>query len=1340
MEVYFQLITDAETLKKACEDLQKEDYLGFDTETTALDPYDGTLRLVQLSTGRDTKVIDLKPFGERGDLKTSAELAPLRALLNAPKPIKIAHNAKFDAKWILHHLNCEIGGVFDTLLASQIIAAGDQDRRHSLADVTSHFLNTELDKSEQVSDWSAPELSQSQIEYAARDAATMIPLREKIVERLKSDQLIKVAKLEFDCVLPIAAMELNGFYLDAKCWREQLDKVKISQEKVAMELQQMLSAGVAQASLFGVTEINLDSQNQVTDALKNLGVPVPETTRGWQLQPLAAEFPVVAKLLEYRGVAKNLTSFGENILEFIKPQTGRIHADFRQIGAPTGRFSCVSEGTLIDVPGGRVPIERIKQGDLVYCYKENGEPTVRRVLNVFDNGIRDCVEIKWQSSGNYSTGSLVVTPDHKIRTKYKGWQEAQNLKRCDKLFHLRKAVMKLKGENFRVRLYGTNRYMELEEQLIKREYFRATSSMHIHHKNENKTDNRIENLEVLSASEHTSLHSSDPKHIAVVKLNLQKAWLKRPASKYEEENPLWKSVSRFGLLKMLAKAKGRPTRVQMDFETFKRKCRKADLSIKDVQFRYGANGIYLSDKIVLSALAESPNTCIAAEKLGVGTRRLKALCQRQGITYNHAVTSVTNVGKRRVYDLEIEGEHNFIANEICVHNCSKPNIQQIPHDENYRHCFRAPDGRKLIIADYCVAKGTRIATERGLVPIEEVELSDRVCLENGVTTPISGIIRRGKLPIIKLTLKNGYTLKATELHRIRVIDVRGNYIWRRIGELEKTDFVVIQPSQGISQRKDYEILPDVEFTHHNNLSFQSPKLANENLALFFGYICGDGSYSKRTIKWVVNQQDIDLYEKIDKLAANLFGIEIHRRPPYRGVFESMVNSTPLVSWCRDLNISKDCVPDFLWKSKKTVVAAFLRGLFESDGSVTNSDTGKVSLAASREVLARDVHQLLLALGIPSTLRHQKETGPGKKFSCWSVSIVAGGLQKFADEIGFISIRKKQKLKLLLARWTGKTIVGNMPNLQEKIRSLVLSGEPRRLLNNTSSMSRPVSIALAETIERSYPTVAESLNLKHLTQYKQLFLQVASIENIGEEEVFDLSVPNVMTYISDGFVSHNSQVELRILAEFSKDENFIKAFISGADFHTITAAQVFNVKPEDVTGDQRSFAKRLNFGVVYGIGSQRFALMTGLSQTNAEDIMRKYFATYRGLDSWLREAARKVTTDRAARTASGRLAKFRFEPEDRKAASLAQRNGKNMPIQGSSADILKRALHLLHQSIKGTSARLVNIVHDEIIVEADASEAQITADKLEKAMCAAGEEYISKVPVKVDVQIADKWAK
>ncbi len=591
MEVYFQFITDTDGLKKACGEMRNTAFIGFDTETTELDPYRGDLRLLQLSDGKSTQVIDLKSFATKGDLRTMTELAPLRDLLEDRSRTKIAHNAKFDAKWVRHHLGAELNGVFDTFLASQLISAGDQDRRHSLADVTKFFTEEELDKSMQVSDWSAAELSHSQVEYAARDAAIMPQLREKLAERLKNDELEDVAGLEFDCIMPISEMELNGFYLDESRWREQLEKVKVAQIKASDELQDLLSAGVAQASLFGRSEINLDSQAQVTDALVNLGVPVPESTRGWQLQPLAAEYPVVAKLLEYRGVAKSLTSFGENILEFIEPKTGRIHADFRQIGAPTGRFSC-----------------------------------------------------------------------------------------------------------------------------------------------------------------------------------------------------------------------------------------------------------------------------------------------------------------------------------------SNPNLQQIPHGQEYRRCFTAPEGKKLVIADY------------------------------------------------------------------------------------------------------------------------------------------------------------------------------------------------------------------------------------------------------------------------------------------------------------------------------------------------------------------------------------------------------------------------------------SQIELRILAEFSDDENFIKAFVSGQDFHASAASQVFGVKPEDVTDEQRSFAKRLNFGIVYGIGASRFGLMTGLSQMDAENTMRKYFGTFRRLDSYLRDAGRRIVEERNVRTASGRLLRLRFDESDRQQVASSKRYGINMPIQGTSADILKRSLRLLHDRIRGTSAKLVNIVHDEIIVECDASDADETARMLENAMCSAGEEFVKKVPVKVDVHIADEWAK
>jgi DNA polymerase-1 len=224
------------------------------------------------------------------------------------------------------------------------------------------------------------------------------------------------------------------------------------------------------------------------------------------------------------------------------------------------------------------------------------------------------------------------------------------------------------------------------------------------------------------------------------------------------------------------------------------------------------------------------------------------------------------------------------------------------------------------------------------------------------------------------------------------------------------------------------------------------------------------------------------------------------------------------------------------------------------------------------------------------------------------------------------------------------------------------------------------------------------------------------------------------------IADYSQIELRILAEFSNDAGFMQAFNSGADLHRVTAAQVFNVPLEQVSKEQRDFAKRLNFGVVYGIGAQRFSLMTGLSVPEAENVLRKYFATYRGLDSYLREAANRAVRDREARTASGRLVRFRYDENDRQQISMTQRNGKNTPIQGTSADILKRALRLLKDDLADTSAQIVNIIHDEIVVEADADEAEDVAARVERLMCAAGEEYLQTVPVKVETQIADEWVK
>ena len=123
----YKVIKTGEELRTAVESLFQHAVIGLDTETTDLDPYNSRLRLIQLATPNAVYIVDLDAFTNNStpDLKHSEVFAPLRRLLAASRPIKIAHNAKFDAKFLKHVLGVDLGGLFDTLLASQLVGAGD---------------------------------------------------------------------------------------------------------------------------------------------------------------------------------------------------------------------------------------------------------------------------------------------------------------------------------------------------------------------------------------------------------------------------------------------------------------------------------------------------------------------------------------------------------------------------------------------------------------------------------------------------------------------------------------------------------------------------------------------------------------------------------------------------------------------------------------------------------------------------------------------------------------------------------------------------------------------------------------------------------------------------------------------------------------------------------------------------------------------------------------------------------------------------------------------------------------------------------------------------------------
>ena len=340
MNESYEVITTPEGIRQACETLQQADAIGTDCETTALDPHDGELRLLQLAIPQQTYIFDHRK------IRDPEAYRPLKEILEEPRRRTISHNSKFEQKWLKFVLGIEPATVFCSQLAHTILDFGAS---HNLESTTKRYLDIELDKTLQNSNWAAGEISEEQLRYAARDAQVLIPLREKLIPLLIQNDLVRVAQLEFEAIACIAQVELDGVFIDKDMWSNHLTIIEHQHEIISRELQIMLADGSPQHTLFGQTDINLNSHPQILDALKMMGVPLDGATREAVLLPLKNDFPVVAKLLDYRELEKQRSGYGATWLSAIKASTGRVHPDFTQIGAPTGRMSC-SDPNVQQVP------------------------------------------------------------------------------------------------------------------------------------------------------------------------------------------------------------------------------------------------------------------------------------------------------------------------------------------------------------------------------------------------------------------------------------------------------------------------------------------------------------------------------------------------------------------------------------------------------------------------------------------------------------------------------------------------------------------------------------------------------------------------------------------------------------------------------------------------------------------------------------------------------------------------------------------------------------------------------------------------------------------------------
>jgi DNA polymerase-1 len=218
----------------------------------------------------------------------------------------------------------------------------------------------------------------------------------------------------------------------------------------------------------------------------------------------------------------------------------------------------------------------------------------------------------------------------------------------------------------------------------------------------------------------------------------------------------------------------------------------------------------------------------------------------------------------------------------------------------------------------------------------------------------------------------------------------------------------------------------------------------------------------------------------------------------------------------------------------------------------------------------------------------------------------------------------------------------------------------------------------------------------------------------------------------------SQVELRIFAHYSGDKAFIEAFSRGEDIHTRTASEIMGVEAQEVTADMRRIAKAINFGIIYGMGPKKLGEALKIDHKTAKTYIETYYERYQGVKKYREEMIETAQKQGFVSTLFGRR---RYLPDiqhpNRVIQAEAERMAVNTPIQGTAADLIKKAMINIHQKLNqgGFRTRMLLQVHDELLFEAPKAELDAVVPMIREKMEAV---YTLSVPLKVDVHWGENW--
>jgi uracil-DNA glycosylase family 4 len=741
----------------------------FDYEANGLRPQRMGYKIVTQSFSTNPNEAISFPFQYRHYLSANDQIrikSLWRKIMLSPKIKKVAHNFKFEYSLTKNIFGCDIANRYwctmdaahieDTrfkytgLKKQAFLKFGIEPYNEHIEPYLQEVGNTGFNRIEEVD-------LEELLEYGAYDSLIGHRLLLEQKKTLTNERepgcgsLADAREFFFEAAKCFMEISDRGFPSDIEYYRSEKKRL---QDKIAELKQQIKDSREAQLFLEQKgREIKIGKQLSDDDMriilFDILKIPPHKLTSGGMKPSVDSDsleridLPFVKTVVDLKHHVK---IDGNYINGFIRETIdGLIHPSINLNIARSLR-SCIAKGTMIDTvrdiskfPNG-IPIENVVPGDYVFCFDDKLNPQIKKVLWSGKTGEREVIRIHWKGHRN-NRGYIDVTPEHKIRLADGRWIEAQNLTgdyrtNKDKLRSPKIRVLSLNRRGDQLYFTGhTGKHNTgvLEHRFI---YEQLVGSLDIedivHHKDLNHFNHTPNNLAKESKSSHASFHfsllGSDPK-IREQRSIIMKRKRKENPELYANSGGKGLQLSKFTFLKALAKSKGKPTQTPYDYSTVITYCSKFKVDYKEIAIRYDIKGKYISKSRLEKAIEEGRGFNSIRKELGHNYYRFKDLLKLYGIELkrkwgnqhgefvpnNHIITGIEKINKVvEVYDLEIEDCHNFIANEINVHNsCSDPNLQNVPiREEMAKKSCRSgmfPEkGHQLLFADYkgievCVA-------------------------------------------------------------------------------------------------------------------------------------------------------------------------------------------------------------------------------------------------------------------------------------------------------------------------------------------------------------------------------------------------------------------------------------------------------------------------------------------------------------------------------------------------------------------------------------------------------------------------------------------------------------